>query len=91
METTTPASTAMRTRRLPARYAGILMPLLLSVFMSCIVAGISTLKSVGFHPGLLPQWMAAWGVSWLVAFPSLLVVLPLVRRLVAAMVQPAPR
>jgi hypothetical protein len=81
----------MSTRKLPARYAGIVMPLLLSIFMSCIVAGISTVKSVGLASGLLQMWMAAWGVSWLVAFPSLLVVLPLVRRIVAATVQSPPR
>jgi hypothetical protein len=80
----------MSARKLPARWAGVLMPLLLSVFMSCIVAGIATLKSVGFNDGLLPQWMAAWAVSWLVAFPALLGLLPIVRRLVAAMVQAPP-
>ena len=81
----------MSYRKLPARHAGIVMPLLLSVFMSCIVAGISTLKSVGLAPGLLQMWMAAWGVSWLAAFPSLLVLLPVVRRIVAATVQSPPR
>jgi len=33
--------------------------------------------------------MSAWMASWLVAFPTLLVVLPVVRRIVAALVQPA--
>ena len=77
--------------KLPARYAAIVMPLLLSIFMSCIVAGIATLRSMGFTEGLLRMWMSAWGVSWLVAFPSLLVVLPVVRRIVAATVQSPPR
>ncbi|WP_185993724.1 DUF2798 domain-containing protein [Variovorax sp. KBS0712] len=81
----------MTTRKLPARYAGIAMPFLLSIFMSCIVAGISTLKSVGLASGLFQMWMTAWGVSWLAAFPSLLVVLPVVRRIVAATVQSPQR
>jgi len=76
----------MTPTKLPARYAAIVMPLFLSILMSCIVAGIATLKSVGPSPGFLGQWMGAWGVSWLVAFPSLLVLLPVVRRLVAAVV-----
>ncbi|WP_225884686.1 DUF2798 domain-containing protein [Halomonas elongata] len=33
--------------------------------------------------------MDAWLISWLVAFPSLLLVLPLVRRIVAALVRQA--
>ena len=81
----------MSYRKLPARYAGIVMPLLLSIFMSCIVAGISTVKSVGLASGLFQMWMAAWGVSWLAAFPSLLVLLPVVRRIVAATVQSPSR
>jgi len=32
-------------------------------------------------------WLHAWGLSWLVAFPVLLCVLPLVRRIVMALVQ----
>lgn len=80
-----------RSYRLPARYAALLMPLLLSVLMSCIVAGVSTLKHVGFAPELLRQWMGAWGFSWLVAFPSLMVLLPLVRRLVGRMVEAPAR
>jgi hypothetical protein len=33
--------------------------------------------------------MQAWGLSWLIAFPVLLLILPLVRRIVAALVEPA--
>jgi hypothetical protein len=32
--------------------------------------------------------LRAWGASWLVAFPSLLIVMPVVRRIVAAIVEP---
>lgn len=81
-------TSSYRRWKLPARYAGIIMPLVLSILMSCVVSGISTLASIGFAAGMAGQWMSAWALSWLVAFPSLLVVLPLVRRIVAALVQP---
>ena len=87
----TPAAARTRRRKLPARYAGIVMPLILSLCMSCIVAGISTVKSVGLTPDVLDKWMQAWGVSWLAAFPSLLVVLPVVRKVVAALVHSPQR
>jgi hypothetical protein len=35
-------------------------------------------------------WPTAWALSWLVAFPTLLMVLPLVRRIVALVVE-SPR
>ena len=66
-------------RRLPARYASLILPLLLSIVMTCVVSLISTLRSVGLAPGFTRLWLGAWGLSWLVAFPLLLVVLPLVR------------
>jgi Protein of unknown function (DUF2798) len=75
--------------KLPARYASVVMPLLLSVLMTFIVSGISTHKSIGFAPQFLQTWMGAWGLSWLVAFPTMLVVLPLVRKMTAALVRSA--
>jgi hypothetical protein len=84
-----PDSTAPRRyRRLPARYAGVVMPLLLSIFMTCIVSLISTLHGVGLADGVLRTWLAAWALSWIVAFPVLLLVLPLVRRLTQWLVEP---
>jgi hypothetical protein len=41
-------------------------------------------------PGLLHVWLGAWGLSWLVAFPTLLLVLPVVRRATDALVERHP-
>lgn len=78
-------------RKLPARYNAVVLPLILSVLMTFIVAGIATVTSLGLTAQTLPKWMEAWGLSWIVAFPTLLVVLPLVRRIVAALVEPPGR
>ena len=47
---------------------------------------ISTLRSTGLSPGMLQMWLGSWALSWVVAFPTLLLVLPLVRRATAAIV-----
>lgn len=80
---------AARRRKLPARYAAVISPLVLSLLMTFIVSLISTLKSLGLHPSMPGIWMVAWGLSWLVAFPTLLVVLPIVRRIVGMVCEPA--
>ena len=77
-----------RRRKLPARYAAVISPLALSLLMTFIVSLISTLKSLGFHPSMPGIWMVAWGLSWLVAFPTLLLILPVVRRIVGLIVEP---
>lgn len=78
-----------RDKKLPARYASLIMPLVLSVLMTFVVSAISTLKSLGPTPDFIATWPAAWALSWLVAFPTLLVILPLVRRIVALIVAPS--
>lgn len=75
-------------RRLPARYAGVAMPFFLSVLMTFVVSGISTLKALGPTAEFLQTWPGSWALSWIVAFPTLLLVLPVVRRLVALVVAP---
>ncbi|TGE00773.1 DUF2798 domain-containing protein [Methylobacterium nonmethylotrophicum] len=75
-------------KRLPARYAPLVTAFLLSVMMTGIVSAIATLLSLGVTPDALLHWPRAWGFSWLVAFPTLLLVLPLVRRVAARIVAP---
>ena len=75
--------------KLPARYAGLVMPLLLSIFMTCIVSMVSTLRSVGPVHDFIQIWLSAWGLSWIIAFPTLLIALPLVRKMTAAVVDVA--
>ena len=78
-------------RKLPARFAPVVMPLVLSILMTFVVSVISTLKSLGPTPAFLAIWPGAWAISWLVAFPTLLAVLPLVRRIVSWVVSTPPR
>ncbi|WP_427998309.1 DUF2798 domain-containing protein [Achromobacter sp.] len=73
-------------KKLPPGSARFLMPLVLSVFMSAIVSAVATATSVGLGSDFVVTWPNAWGASWIVAFPSLLLLLPVVRRIVAWMV-----
>ncbi|MCC6301431.1 MAG: DUF2798 domain-containing protein [Gammaproteobacteria bacterium] len=82
-----PPRTILGLRKLPARYAGFVMPFLLSVFMSGVVSLISTLHSLGLVHDLPRLWIGAWVVSWGIAFPTLLLVLPVVRRLTRLIVE----
>ena len=73
--------------KLPVRYAAIVMPFFLSIIMTCVVSVISTLRGAGFGAGFFPLWLGSWALSWVVAFPTLLLVLPVVRRATAALVR----
>ena len=43
----------------------------------------ATFRATGLVDGFMGLWMSSWASSWLVAFPTVLVVAPLTRRLVA--------
>lgn len=49
-----------RLRKLPARHARVVTPLLLSILMTCVVSLVSTLTGVGGGPGFLAAWLEAW-------------------------------
>ena len=53
------------------------------------MSAIATWMSIGFTSDLPVKWLRAWGISWCIAFPTVLFVLPLVKRIVAATVEPA--
>lgn len=74
---------------MPARFAPILFGLLLSGFMSLIVSGVSTVRVLGMADGVLGAWMANWASSWAIAFPTVLLVAPIVRRMVARLTSEA--
>jgi hypothetical protein len=74
---------------MPARYAPILFGFILSALMSFLVSGIATLRNAGLVDGFLAAWISAWLPSWLIAFPVVLVVAPITRRLVGAFLAPA--
>ncbi len=72
--------------KLPARYNAVAIPFVLSIMMSFIISGVATVRALGWVEGFVGKWMGAWGISWLIAFPTVLVVFPLVRKIVAVFV-----
>jgi uncharacterized protein DUF2798 len=68
--------------RIPARFAPILFSALLSVIMVGVVSAFVLTISQGLHPGLAAQWLKSCVTTWPVAFPTVAVVAPWVRRIV---------
>ncbi|KEJ90486.1 DUF2798 domain-containing protein [Sulfitobacter donghicola] len=75
---------------IPAKFAPVLFGFILSGLMSCIVSGIATFRALDGNGPFMEAWMTSWMFSWMVAFPTVLVVAPIARRIVAAIVS-APK
>jgi len=74
-------------KKLPARYNHVVVPMLLTFFMTSIVSGISTVIAVGANAAALRIWPGAWVASWTIAFPAALFMLPFSRWLAGFFVQ----
>ena len=76
-----------RLTKLPAKTRFVVTPMILSFLMSGIVASIATIRALGLTPDLASSILKAWAMSYVVAFPSALVVMPIVRWIVDRLVE----
>lgn len=72
---------------IPARFAPVAFGFVLSALMSFLVSGIATFRNAGPVDGFFWLWVAAWLPSWFIAFPVVLVVAPVARRIVNGFVR----
>jgi hypothetical protein len=73
--------------KLAPPYLRFVLPFFLSIIMTCVVSFISTLRSAGLTNGFWVLWLGSWGVSWLFAYPTMVLVFPSVRRIAGAFVR----
>lgn len=74
--------------RIPNRYAPILFRALLSAIMVAIVSAVVLAINQGIDDRFLWSWFKSCVTTWPVAFPTVTVVAPWVRRLVARVTAP---
>lgn len=66
----------------PARFAPLVFGALLSAIMVAIVSAFVLVTTQGIHPDLLSQWFRSCMLTWPVAFPTVTLVAPWVRKIV---------
>lgn len=69
--------------RIPARFAPLLFSALLSSIMVSIVSAFVLVLNRGWSADLPAAWLRSCLTTWPVAFPTVAVVAPAVRRVVA--------
>jgi hypothetical protein len=76
--------------RIPARFASIVFSALLSAIMVAVITTFVLLTNQGWSNEFPAIWLRSCVVNWLVAFPTVAVVAPFVRRVVAHLTASAP-
>ncbi|BBE49682.1 hypothetical protein OYT1_ch0106 [Ferriphaselus amnicola] len=75
--------------RIPAKYANILFGGMLSAIMVTVISGTVLFVNQGYSPEFFRQWFKGFTSAWPIAFPTVLVVAPRVRKMVARLTEPA--
>lgn len=73
---------------IPSRYAHIAFSIIVSGVMSLLVSGVATFRAMGWFETFIGTWLASWLNAWAIAFPTLFLVGPLARRIVAKFTRP---
>jgi hypothetical protein len=68
------------------RFEPVVFGFLLSGMMSFIVSGVSTFLALGAV--VVSAWIKVWISSWAIAFPAVLIVAPMVRRILPRVIKP---
>ena len=69
------------------RYEFVLFAFLMALFMAGFMSFVVTLINMGFVEGILGIWFEAYWKAFLVAFPTIFVVVPQVRRIVSILIK----
>lgn len=73
---------------IPAKYSNLLFGGLLSIIMVTIISGAVVAVNQGLTVDMPKLWLKGFATAWPIAFPTVLVVAPLVRKLVARLTEP---
>jgi hypothetical protein len=70
--------------RIPARFAPLVFGALLSAIMVAIVSAFVLASTQGIHSDFAARWLRSCALTWPVAFPTVTLLAPWVRRTVSA-------
>ena len=68
------------------RFAPILFALFMAFFMSGIMSLVVTTINIGLVDDLILRWLNSWPMTFAIAFPTIMVVAPMVKRIVGRLI-----
>ena len=66
---------------IPQKYQRFVFSFFMALLMSCLMSLVITLFNVGIKDNILFIWLKAWGFAFVVAFPAVILVSPVVHKL----------
>lgn len=69
------------------QYQNMVFAFLMALLMSCCMSFALTVFNLGWQHELWHAWIKAWSFAFVVAFPTIQVVAPIVRKLVGVLIK----
>jgi hypothetical protein len=66
---------------IPSKYQRFVFAFFMALLMSCLMSFVITLFNVGLVDNVLTIWLKAWAFAFVVAFPAVTLVAPVVAKL----------
>lgn len=71
---------------IPKKYSAVVFSFWMALLMSSLMSFVVTVSKIGLTPAIVAVWLQAWALAFVIAFPTVMVVTPVVRQLVAMVV-----
>lgn len=72
---------------IPRQYQKLVFAFVMALMMSCIMSFVISVFNMGFHANIVHIWLKAWGFAFVVAFPTIILVAPVVQRVVNTLLE----
>ena len=73
-------------RLIPRKYTPYVFAFFMALLMSCFMSFVISVLNVGLDDEIISIWLKAWGYAFTVAFPTVIIISPVVRKLVKLLV-----
>jgi hypothetical protein len=77
----------LETNMIHPKYQSVVFAFFMALLMSCLMSLVITVHNIGLVPDILWIWLDAWAFAFLVAFPAVMLVAPLVRKIVVKLIR----
>ena len=64
------------------KYEQLVFAFFMALLMTCVMSLAISIFNIGLVDGILSIWLKAWGFAFCAAFPTMVIVSPMVKRLV---------
>jgi hypothetical protein len=72
---------------IPKKHTAYVFSFFMALLMSSIMSSIISIFNVGLIDGIVVIWLKAWTLAFVIAFPTLTLITPMVRKLVSIVVE----